>query len=178
MANAAPCSAASSPALPEATTTCFAPVPFSCARPLATALLNALTVGPPAAATTRRAAFSPAGRCTYKAGRALYVHRPAGLKAARLVVAAAGGPTVKAFKSAVASGLAQLKGTGAKHVVVASGNAGELAAEHGAALAMAASDASYLYRDTKPSAQPAPSFTKFTLLCGKAEAREVQRGLA
>jgi leucyl aminopeptidase len=118
------------------------------------------------------------GDFQFKAGRTLYVHRPAGLKAARLVVAAAGGPSIKAFKGALASGLAQLKGTGAKHVVVASGNSGELSAEHGVALATAASDAGYLYRDTKPSAQPAPSFAKFTLLCGKAEAREVQRGLA
>src|SRR6185295_2543593 len=100
------------------------------------------------------------GDFQFKAGRTLYVHRPAGLKAARLVVAAAGGPSVKAFKSALASGLAQLKGTGAKHVVVASGNSGELTAEHGVALATAASDAGYLYRDTKPSAQPAPSFAK------------------
>src|SRR5204862_3052345 len=46
------------------------------------------------------------------------------------------------------------------------------------ALTAAAADASYLYRDTKPSAPPAPAFAKFTLVCGKNEARDVQRGLA
>src|SRR5262249_42943074 len=45
-----------------------------------------------------------------KAGRTLYLHRPQGLKAARLVVAAAGGTTVKAFRAAVANALGLLKG--------------------------------------------------------------------
>src|SRR5205085_1179910 len=36
----------------------------------------------------------------------------------------------------------------------------------------------YLYRDTKPSAPPAPALTKLTLLCEKTQAKAVQRGLA
>jgi leucyl aminopeptidase len=118
------------------------------------------------------------GDFVFKAGRSLYLQRPAGLKAARLVVAAAGGPGVKAFKSAVASGLGQLKTLGVKHVAVALGHAGELSAAHAEAAVTAAADAAYLYRDTKPSAPPAPVLAKLTVLCGKAEAREVQRGLA
>jgi leucyl aminopeptidase len=118
------------------------------------------------------------GDFQFKAGRTLYLHRPAGLKAARLVVAAASGVGAKAFKTAVANGLGQLKGLGAKHVAVALGGAGDVTAQHAEALAAAAADASYLYRDTKPSAPAAPSFAKFTLVCGKSEAREVQRGLA
>ena len=118
------------------------------------------------------------GDFQFKAGRTLYLHRPTGLKAARLVVSAANGSSVKAFKTALANGLGQLKGLGAKHVAVALGGAGEVSAQHAEALTAAAGDASYLYRDTKPSAPPAPAFTKFTLVCGKAEARDVQRGLA
>src|SRR5436190_12624121 len=118
------------------------------------------------------------GDFQFKAGRTLYLHRPTGLKAARLVVSAANGSSVKAFKTALANGLGQLKGLGAKHVAVALGGAGEVSAQHAEALTAAAGDASYLYRDTKPSAPPAPAFAKFTLVCGKNEARDVQRGLA
>src|SRR5947199_2593098 len=46
------------------------------------------------------------------------------------------------------------------------------------ALDPAAADAVYLYRETKPSAPAGPSLARFTLLCGKVEARDVQRGLA
>src|SRR6476620_5329649 len=45
-----------------------------------------------------------------KAGRTLYLHRPQGLKAARLVVAAAGSPTIKAFRAAGANAFGVLKG--------------------------------------------------------------------
>ncbi|HJV60146.1 MAG TPA: leucyl aminopeptidase [Albitalea sp.] len=118
------------------------------------------------------------GDLQFKAGRTWFAHRPAGLKAARLIVAVAGAPTVKAFKNAVAAGLAQLKGLGVKHVAVALGNDGEVTAEHAEAAATAAADATYVYRDTKPSAPAAPALSKLTLVCGKAQAREVQRGLA
>jgi leucyl aminopeptidase len=117
------------------------------------------------------------GDFEFKAGRCWYVHRPAGLKAARLVVVAASGPAAKAFKGAAAIGLSQLKGLGVKHVAVALGNAGDLTGQHAEALATAASAAAYLYRDTKPSASPPAAFTKFTLVCGKPAARAVQRGL-
>jgi leucyl aminopeptidase len=117
------------------------------------------------------------GDFQFKAGRTLYVQKPAGLKAQRLVVAAAGGTTVKAFKSAVASGLAVLKTLGVKHAVVALAS-GEVTEQHAEAAALAAADAAYLYRDTKPSAQPAPALSKLSLVCGKPESRDIQRGLA
>jgi len=117
------------------------------------------------------------GDFQFKAGRTLYVQRPAGLKAARLVVSAAGNPSVKAFKSAVTSGLAQLKGLGVKHVAVVIGNSSAVTEQHAEAITAAASDAAYLYRETKPSAQPAPSLAKVTLICGKPEAKDIQRGL-
>ena len=119
------------------------------------------------------------GDFQFKAGRTLYVHRPAGIKAARLVVAAAAGPTVKAFKTALAQGLAQLKGLGAKHVAVAlAGNPGEVTEHHAEALATAASDAIYVYRHTKPSAPADSALNKLTLVCAKSDARAVQKGLA
>ena len=118
------------------------------------------------------------GDFQFKAGRTLYLHRPAGLKAARLVVAAAGSASVKAFKTAVAHGLAPLKGLGAKHVAVALGNAGEVTEQHAEALATAATDAVYVYRHTKPSAPTDSAMSKFSLVCSKTEARAVQKGLA
>jgi leucyl aminopeptidase len=117
------------------------------------------------------------GDFQFKAGKTVYVQKPAGLKAQRLVVSVAGGATVKAFKSAVASGLAQLKGLGVKHVAVVNGS-GEVTDQHAEAAALAAADAAYLYRETKPSAQPAPALAKLTLLCDKAQAKDIQRGLA
>jgi leucyl aminopeptidase len=118
------------------------------------------------------------GDFQFKAGRTLYLHRPQGLKAARLVVAAAGAATVKAFRSAVASALSVLKGGGAKSVAVSMGQAGEMTGQHAEALTAAASECVYLYRQTKPSAPAATSLSKFTLLCGKPEVRDVQAGLA
>src|SRR5205085_5254235 len=60
-----------------------------------------------------------AGDLQLKAGRTRVLHRPAGDKAPRLVVCVAANATVKAFKTALANGLGQLKGLGAKHVAVA-----------------------------------------------------------
>src|SRR5688572_10533913 len=118
------------------------------------------------------------GDFQFKAGRTLFALRPAGLKAARLVVAAAGGDSIKAFRNAVASGLGQLKGLGTKHVAVALGSGAETTEQHAEAACAAAADAAYQYRDTKPSAPPAPSLAKLTVLCGKEQAKAVQRGLA
>src|SRR5206468_13072627 len=45
------------------------------------------------------------------------------------------------------------------------------------AVALAAADAVYLYRFTKPSAPPAPSLARLTLLADKSAAVAVQQGL-
>ncbi|MBX9794535.1 MAG: leucyl aminopeptidase, partial [Burkholderiaceae bacterium] len=112
-----------------------------------------------------------------KAGKTLYVHRPAGFKAGRLLVVGAAAAGVKSFKAAVATGLAQLKGSGAKHVAVAVADVAPLTALHGEALTGSAADATYVYRHTKPSAPKAPAMTRFTLVCGKDQARDVAAGL-
>ena len=118
------------------------------------------------------------GDLTLKAGKSLYLHRPAGVKAARVVFAAAGANTVKAFKAAVASGINQVKGSGAKHVAVALANAGTLTDAHAEAVLTAARECTYSYHHTKPSAPAASKLDKLTLLCSKADAKAVAHGLA
>ncbi|MEY4564891.1 MAG: hypothetical protein RLZZ618_4168 [Pseudomonadota bacterium] len=113
-----------------------------------------------------------------KAGRSLYLHRPAGVKAARVNVVFAAAATAKAFKSAIASGVAQLKGLGGKHVAVAVSGPLELDDSHAEALVAAVHDAVYVYRHTKPSAPAASLLSRVTLVCSKAQAKAVQAGLA
>jgi len=116
------------------------------------------------------------GDFEFKSGRTLYLHRPAGLKAARLVVAAATAATPKAFKKAVVAALGQLKSLGARHVAVSAPFA--LTADHAEALATAAADAVYQYRHTKPSAAADAAIDKLTLLCAKPDAKAVKQGMA
>ena len=135
----------------------------------------------PSLDTPLAAALSDAlahGDLTLKAGKSIYLHRPTGIRAPRVVFAVAGAPTAKAFKAAVASGIAHLKGLGAKHVAVGLAGAGVLTDAHAESLVAAVRDATYVYRHTKPSAPPASTISKITLLCGKAEAKAVQQGLA
>ena len=116
-----------------------------------------------------------------KAGKALYVHAPQGVKAQRVVFAAAGAgsatPGAKAFRSAVLKGLAQLKDGGAKHLAVAWGGDVELDAAHAEALVTAVHDATYVYRYTKPSAPAAGKLAKVSLLCRQADTKAVGQGL-
>lgn len=119
-----------------------------------------------------------AGDLQLKAGRTLCLHRPAGLKAARLVLAASGAASPKSVKAACAAGLGAVKGGGSKHVAVAVCGGVEVGAAHAEALVAAASDAVYVYRHTKPSAPAAPALAKLTLLCAKGEAKAVAAGLA
>jgi leucyl aminopeptidase len=112
-----------------------------------------------------------------KAGRTIYLHKLAGVKAPRVIVVAATAATPKAFKAAVCAGLKELKGAHAKHVAVALVSAGELTDAHAEAMVCAAMDAVYVYRHTKPSAPKASALAGVSLVCGKAEARAVQLGL-
>ena len=117
-----------------------------------------------------------AGDLECKAGQALYLHRPAGLKAPRLVLAVADGTSAKALRKAVSAGLAQLKGRGVRELAVWAPYA--LDEDHAEALVAAVGDASYVYRHTKPSAPPAKALAKVTLLCTKKDAKAVKQGLA
>ncbi len=113
-----------------------------------------------------------------KNGRVLVLHRAAGVKAPRLVFAHAADTGAKALRTAATEAFGALKSLGAVHaaVAVAPLQWSESAAE---AVALAAADAVYLYRHTKPSAPPAPTLAKLTVLVAdKAGAVAVQRGLA
>ena len=117
------------------------------------------------------------GDLLLKAGKGLYLHRPAGIRALRVAFVAAGGTSVKAFKAAVANGIGLVKDSGAKHVAIGLAGAGELNDAHAEAIVTAAREATYLYRHTKPSAPAASKLEKFTVLCTKADAKAVQHGL-
>ncbi len=112
-----------------------------------------------------------------KAGRTLYIHRPAGMKAQRLVLAVAADDSAKAFKTAVVAGLSALKGLGVAHLAVAQVGVARLTEAHAEALALSVADSTYTYRHTKPSAPSAAKLVKVSLACGKAEATAVSVGL-
>jgi len=116
------------------------------------------------------------GDLQLKAGKQVYLHRPAGIKAPRVVIASAGAGGAKAVRNALASAFGSLKGLGAAHVAVALSGATPDAAQAEALVAVA-SDTGYVYRHTKPSAPPAPKLAKVTLLCGKDETKSVTQGL-
>ncbi len=114
-----------------------------------------------------------------KPGRVLVLHRVAGVKAPRLVFAAAADAAPKAFKSALAAALAAVKGTGVQRLAVAlqGGDADRPDDRHAEAVATAAADAVYQYRHTKPSAPPPPALRDVVLLGPKAQAAALRRGL-
>lgn len=116
------------------------------------------------------------GDFQFKAGRTLYLHRCAGVKASRVVFSAAANASPKAFKAAMVAAWGLLKSGGAKQVAVALCG-GEPGAAHAEALVTSALDATYVYRHTKPSAPAAPGLQRISLLCGKGEAAAVQQGL-
>ncbi|MFT3665683.1 leucyl aminopeptidase [Piscinibacter sp.] len=118
------------------------------------------------------------GEFELKRGKTVYLHRPSGLKAPRLVLAACGTATPQAVKAAFAAGLAALKGGGSRHVAVALAGAGEASAAQAEALVAAVNDATYVYRHTKPSAPAAGALSRVTLLAGKGAAKAVAQGLA
>ena len=116
------------------------------------------------------------GDLQLKAGKVLYLHRPAELAVPRLVYSVAGASNAKAFRAALVAGLAALKGCGARHLAVGVSN-GEPTAAMAEALVGAVADATYLYRHTKPSATDVSPLAMVTLLCGKDDGKAVQLGL-
>jgi leucyl aminopeptidase len=116
------------------------------------------------------------GDLAFKAGSLLYAHRVDGVKASRVLYAAAADGSVKNFRKAVAAGFGALKGSGARRVVVAVAGA-EVGQAHGEALVAAVSDALYVYRATKPSAPKPARLSAVSFVCSKAQAAEVAAGL-
>ena len=117
------------------------------------------------------------GDLALKKGKTLYLHRPAGVAAKRVVVSVAGDASAKSFKAATAHAFAALKGSGAKSVALGWAGAGALSEAHAEAAVLALADATYLYRHSKPSAPAAWAPKSLTLLCQKGDAKAVQAGL-
>ncbi|RZI81745.1 MAG: leucyl aminopeptidase [Rubrivivax sp.] len=113
-----------------------------------------------------------------KAGKVLYVHRPAGVKAPRLVLAAAVDASAKAFKAAVGKAVSEVKDRGVAHVALATGADWPLDASHASGLVQAVADALYVYRQTKPSAPKASGLGKLTLVGGADQSAALKAGLA
>ena len=129
----------------------------------------------PLAALVERAVAE--GDLTLKKGKTLYLHRPLGVAASRVVVSVAADASAKAFKAAVALGLGALKASGARTIGIAAANGAVLGDAHAEAAVTATADACYLYTHSKPSA-PAPWQPKsVTLYCRKGEAKAVQLGV-
>ncbi len=117
------------------------------------------------------------GDLAYKAGRCLYLHRLAGVKAPRVVFAATADASAKAFRAALVAGLGLIKGGGAKHLLVASALPQPISGAQAQSLAGAVDDGVYVYRHTKPSAPAASALQRVSLACGVSEAAAVREGL-
>jgi leucyl aminopeptidase len=117
------------------------------------------------------------GDFAYKAGRCLYLHRAAGVKAPRVVLAAATGGSPKAWRSALLAGLAQIKNSGAKHLLVASALPDGAGGAHALTLPVAVAEALYVYRHTKPSANAVSKLQRVSLACAPAQAVAAREAL-
>jgi leucyl aminopeptidase len=117
------------------------------------------------------------GDLVLKGGRSLYLHRVAGVKASRVVVSVASGPTAKAFKAAVQSGLSAIKSLGVKTLAVSYSGGEALQPAHAEALVAAVNDATYVYRATKPTATEPPKLQRVNLVCDKAESSVLLKAL-
>src|SRR5262245_55852922 len=116
----------------------------------------------PAALAQALQAVIKQGDLALDGARSLYVGALRGVKAPRVAFAVAADASARAVKSALAQGLALLKGLGAKQLAVWLSGAGALTEAHAEALASTAGDATYLYRHTKPSAGPASKLARIT----------------
>jgi leucyl aminopeptidase len=110
------------------------------------------------------------GDFAFKAGQALYAHQVAGVKARRVLFVWAADAGAKALRKAMAAGVAQVKGGGARHLAVAVvGTEATIDAAGAEALVQAASDAVYTFRATKPSAPAASKLERVSLVCAKSD---------
>ena len=94
------------------------------------------------------------GDLALKKGKSLYLHRPAGFAARRLVVSVAADASAKSFKSAVAHALGALKGGGARSLAIGWAGAATMGDAHAEAAVLALADATYQYRTAAQA--PAP----------------------
>ena len=121
------------------------------------------------------------GDMELKAGKAVLVPRPVKVAALRLVFSVAASAAPKAMAKALAAGLSLVKAGGTKSLSVGLFVTGGPTPAHAEALAVAALEAVYTYRHTKPSA-PAASALNSVCLLSQSPAQEtlavLQEGLA
>jgi leucyl aminopeptidase len=117
------------------------------------------------------------GDFQYKAGSSLYLHHPVGFKVPRVMVVFAKDSSAASFKAAAMQGLALLKDKGVVHLAVALDDVQALSDAHAEVLVAAVSQATYIYRHTKPSAPAASRLNSVTLICDKEHVTPVQLGL-
>ena len=118
------------------------------------------------------------GDFALKGGQALTLTQVEGVKAPRLVLAASGKTTLAAARAALAAGLAQVKSRGVVSAAVAFvGFDADLAESLAEQTAVAATDAVYVYRHTKPSAPAASPLAKVSVVVSKGQAADVAAGL-
>jgi leucyl aminopeptidase len=116
-----------------------------------------------------------------KSGKTLALQRPAGIKAPRLTLAAAGKPTLKSARAALEAALAHLKDRGAAHVAVALLGFEVSVESLAEQFVLASQNVVYVYRHTKPSAPAPPKLERLTLLVDKTDssaANAARSGLA
>ena len=139
-----------------------------CGKPAEPTVLASL--GPALSAVLQGA--EKAGDFAYKAAQVLYAHQVPGVKAARVAFVACPGVSTKAWRRGVAAGVAALKSTGAKTVVVATVAEDAVTAAqalaHAQVLPPAVDETLYIYRATKPGAAAAPALAAVSLVCEKA----------
>jgi leucyl aminopeptidase len=118
-----------------------------------------------------------AGDLVLKPGRCLTLHQAGGVKARRVVFAAAADDSIKAWRAALTSALAAVKGSAATQMAVALCTGEALTPAHAQALCTAVGDSVYTYRHTKPSALPESKLKRVALCCAPAQAKAAVEGL-
>jgi len=119
----------------------------------------------------------------FKPQQTLLLHDAVGVKAARLLFVAGGDGSAKSWRKAVTAAVASLKSGGTQRMVLAwVGETGDqsgasLGPAHAQALVMAAEEAVYVYRATKPSAPAAPALKTLLLACTQAQSTSLGAAL-
>jgi leucyl aminopeptidase len=118
-----------------------------------------------------------AGDLALKAGKSLYFHRPAGLKAKRLLVVVTGDAAPKSLRNAFAGVVAALRQGGAKAATLAWGGQEPLTAAAAELLVRSVDEALYSYRHTKSAPAPEVTLQRLNLATDKAGQAALKEGL-
>lgn len=115
-----------------------------------------------------------------KAGHVLYLHRLAGVQAARVVVAVSADAQPASMRAAFGKALSVLKPLGERqlHVAhVATAGLGGWTAAQAESLAMAVGEATYIYSHTKPSAAKPVAWRRIGVIGAAVDAAAITQGL-